>query len=261
MASLSGRRALVCGSTQGIGRASAEALASEGAEIVLLARNAERLHEVRNALPQHDGASHAFLVADFSDPAGVRRVIAEYLAGHPPFHILVNNTGGPPPGLLIEATEASFRAAFDMHLFCNHALVQAVVPGMRQEGYGRIVNIVSTSVREPIPGLGVSNTVRAATAGWAKTLSKELGPDGITVNNILPGSTRTGRLERLIESRAKTGNTNVELIERGMTAEIPLRRFADASEIAAAVAFLASPAGAYITGVSLPVDGGRLASF
>jgi 3-oxoacyl-[acyl-carrier protein] reductase len=132
---------------------------------------------------------------------------------------------------------------------------------MRAERYGRIVNIVSTSVREPIQGLGVSNTVRAATAGWAKTLSKELGPDGITVNNILPGSTRTGRLEALIASRAKTGNTDAETIERGMTAEIPLRRFADAGEIAAAVAFLASPAAAYITGVSLPVDGGRLASF
>src|SRR5262249_8242355 len=140
MASLSGRRALVCGSTQGIGRASAEALASEGAEIVLLARNAERLREVRHALPRRDGVSHDLLVADFSDPAGVRRVVSEYLASHLPFHILVNNTGGPPPGLLIEATEAAFRAAFDMHLFCNHALVQAVVPGMRQERYGRIVN-------------------------------------------------------------------------------------------------------------------------
>jgi len=261
MASLRGRRALVCGSTQGIGRASAEALASEGAEIVLLARNADRLSEVRDALPRPTNGSHSFLVADFSDPAGVDRVVADYLAGHRPFHILVNNTGGPPPGLLLEATAAAFRAAFDMHLFCNHALVQAVVPGMRAERYGRIVNIVSTSVREPIAGLGVSNTVRAATAGWAKTLSKELGPDGITVNNILPGSTRTGRLEALIASRARTGNLSAEAIERNMTAEIPLRRFAAAGEIAAAVAFLASPAAAYITGVSLPVDGGRLASF
>ncbi len=260
MASLSGRRALVSGSTQGIGRASAEALASEGAELVLLARNAARLSEVRDALPRYDGVSHGFLVADFADPGGVRRVVADYLGSHPPFHILLNNTGGPPPGLLLEAPEAAFRAAFDMHLFCNHALVQAVVPGMRAERYGRIVNIVSTSVREPIAGLGVSNTVRAATAGWAKTLSKELGPDGITVNNILPGSTRTGRLEALIASRARTGNTGAEAVERGMTAEIPLRRFAEAGEIAAAVAFLASPAAAYITGVSLPVDGGRLAS-
>jgi len=261
MASLSGRRALVCGSTQGIGRASAEALAREGAELVLLARNAARLSEVCGALPRTGKVTHQFLVADFSNPDNVRDVVRAWLESHPPIHILVNNTGGPPPGLLLEASEAAFRAAFSMHLFCNHALVQSLVPGMRAERYGRIVNIVSTSVREPIPGLGVSNTVRAATAGWAKTLSKELGPDGITVNNILPGSTRTGRLEALIASRAQAANTSAETVERGMTAEIPLRRFAEASEIAAAVAFLASPAAGYITGVSLPVDGGRLASF
>lgn len=260
MTSLTGRRALVCGSTQGIGRASAEALAQAGAEVVLLARNEQQLRAVQDALPSKNGVSHAFLVADFSDPGSVRRIVSDYLERQRPFHILVNNTGGPPPGPALEASEDAFRAAFAMHLLCNHALVQTVVPGMRAERYGRIVNIVSTSVREPIQGLGVSNTIRAATAGWAKTLSKELGPDGITVNNILPGSTRTGRLESLIASRAKTGNTTVAAIEQAMTGEIPLRRFAEASEIAAVVAFLASPAAGYITGVSLPVDGGRLAS-
>lgn len=260
MTTLSGRRALVCGSTQGIGRASAEALAQAGAEVVLLARNEEQLRAVRDTLPTGEGVAHDFLLADFTDPGPVRRVVAEYLNRQRPFHILVNNTGGPPPGPAFEASEDAFRAAFAMHLLCNHALVQTVVPGMRREGYGRIVNIVSTSVREPIQGLGVSNTIRAATAGWAKTLSKELGPDGITVNNVLPGSTRTGRLESLIASRAKAGNTTVAAIEQAMTSEIPLRRFAQASEIAAAVAFLASPAAGYITGVSLPVDGGRLAS-
>ena len=261
MSTLSGRHALVCGSTQGIGRASAEALAREGAQVVLLARNAAHLAAVRDALPRVGNVSHEFLVADFADPGLVREVVQAYLTNHPAFHILINNTGGPPPGLAIDASETALRAAFSMHLLCNHALVQTLVPGMRADGYGRIVNIVSTSVREPIQGLGVSNTIRAATAGWAKTLSKELGPYGITVNNLLPGSTRTGRLEAVIASRAKAGNTTVEAIERGMTAEIPLRRFAEAKEIAAAVAFLASPAAGYITGVSLPVDGGRLASF
>jgi len=261
MLSLNGRRALVGGSTQGIGRASAEALAGAGAEVVLLARNPEQLRVVRDALPAPSGASHDFLVADFADPAALRATVSGYLAAAKPFNILVNNTGGPPPGAALDATEAAFQAAFAMHLLCNHALVQTLVPGMRALGYGRIVNIVSTSVREPIPGLGVSNTIRAATAGWAKTLSKELGPDGITVNNILPGSTRTGRLEAVIASRARTAASSAEQIERGMTAEIPLRRFADPSEIAAAVLFLASPAASYITGVSLPVDGGRLASF
>jgi 3-oxoacyl-[acyl-carrier protein] reductase len=260
MTSLTGRRALVCGSTQGIGRASAEALAAAGAELVLLARNETQLRSVRDALPRPSGATHALLVADFGDPDRVGKVVIEYLGANPSFQILINNTGGPPPGTALDASLDAFRAAFAMHLFCNHVLVQAVVPGMRAAGYGRIINIVSTSVREPIKGLGVSNTVRAATAGWAKTLSKELSPFGITVNNILPGSTRTGRLEMLLASRAKAADTSIDTIEASLTGEIPVGRFAEPEEIAAAVAFLASPAASYINGVSLPVDGGRLAS-
>jgi len=260
MISLQGRRALVCGSTQGIGRASAEGLAGAGAEVVLLARNAQQLEAVRETLPIGDGVQHEAMIADFADPAAVRSVVGEYLASHPPIHILVNNTGGPPAGPALEATEEAFRAAFAMHLFCNHALVQLVVPGMRAAGYGRIINIISTSVREPIKGLGVSNTVRGAVASWAKTLSKELGPAGITVNNVLPGSTRTGRLESIIAGRAKSAGMEVGQVEQALMAEIPLGRFAAPDEIAAAIVFLASPAAGYITGVSLPVDGGRLAS-
>ncbi|HEV8454759.1 MAG TPA: SDR family oxidoreductase [Gemmatimonadales bacterium] len=260
MTSLAGRRALVCGSTQGIGRASAEALAAAGAEVVLLARSAEQLRSVCAALPVSSGVTHGFLVADFAEPETVREAVTEYLAAHSPLHILINNTGGPPPGAALEASLDAFRAAFAMHLLCNHVLVQALVPGMRAAGYGRIINIVSTSVREPIKGLGVSNTVRAATAGWAKTLSKELSPFGITVNNILPGSTRTGRLATLLAGRAKTAATSIDAIEASMTGEIPIGRFAEPEEIAAAVAFLASPAASYINGVSLPVDGGRMAS-
>lgn len=260
MISLGGKRALVAGSTQGIGRASAEAFARIGAEVVLLARNAEQLRAVRDALTPPAHGSHDFIVADFTDPAAVRAAVSGYLSRHPPFHILVNNTGGPPAGPAFEATEEAFRAAFTMHLLCNQALVQAVVPGMRSLGYGRIINIISTSVREPISGLGASNTIRAAVAGWAKTLSKELGPDAITVNNVLPGSTRTARLDAIITGRASAGGTTVEAVARSMVADIALGRFADAAEIAAAVAFLASPAASYITGVSLPVDGGRLHS-
>lgn len=260
MQSLNGKRALVCGSTQGIGRASAEALAEAGASVVLLARNQDRLAATRQALPAPGGAAHEVLVADLSDPAALRTTLLRYLESHPAIHVLVNNTGGPPPGPALDATTDAFLAAFTGHLLAGHTLVQCLVPGMRVAGYGRVINIVSTSVREPIRGLGVSNTIRAAVAGWAKTLSRELAPSGITVNNILPGSTRTGRLESLIASRATAPGATVESVERAMQAEIPLGRFAEPREIAAAVAFLASPDAGYITGVSLPVDGGRLGS-
>lgn len=260
MISLNGRRALVCGSTQGIGRAAAVVLARQGAEVVLLARNQAELEKVRSTLPHPGGARHEWLVADFSDPDRVRAVATEYLAAAPPVHILVNNTGGPPPGRAIDSDAEAFRAAFAMHLLSNHALVQACAPGMRAARYGRIINVVSTSVREPIRGLGVSNTIRGAVASWAKTLSKELGPDGITVNNLLPGYTRTGRLDQLLDGRARTSGEPREAIDRALLADIPVGRFAEAEEIGFAIAFLASPAAAYITGVSLPVDGGRLAS-
>jgi 3-oxoacyl-[acyl-carrier protein] reductase len=260
MTPLTGRRALVCGSTQGIGRASAEAIAAAGAEVVLLARDPEKLRTVRNELPAGDGLQHDVLVADFSKPDSVRAVVTRYLETHKGFEILVNNTGGPPGGAIFEATEAAFRAAFEMHLFCNHVLVQALVPGMKSAGYGRIINIISTSVREPIAGLGVSNTTRGAVASWAKTLSKELGPFGITVNNVLPGYTRTGRLSQVINDRAAAAGRTADAIEHAMIADIPLGRFAAPEELGAVVAFLASPAASYITGVSLPVDGGRLSS-
>jgi 3-oxoacyl-[acyl-carrier protein] reductase len=260
MISLGGRRALVAGSTQGIGRATAEAFAALGAEVVLLARDPDQLRKVSEVLPPPAHGAHRFIVADFADPSTVRNAVAGYLQNHPPFHILVNNTGGPPAGPAFEATEEAFRTAFTMHLLCNQALVQAVVPGMRAEKYGRIINIISTSVREPIKGLGVSNTIRAAVAGWAKTLSKELGPDAITVNNVLPGYTSTARLDSLIQGRALAAGTSTDAVAKGMMGDIALGRFADAREIAAAVVFLASPAASYITGVSLPVDGGRLLS-
>jgi 3-oxoacyl-[acyl-carrier protein] reductase len=259
MLPLEGRRALVCGSSQGIGRACAMAIAAAGAQVVLLARNREQLRAVRDTLPSPVDR-HDVLAADFSDPAEVRASVSGYLAEHPPFHILVNNTGGPPPGPVLDATDDAFRAAFNMHLLCNHALVQLLVPGMRAEGYGRIVNIISTSVREPIKGLGVSNTIRAAVAGWAKTLSKEVAPYGITVNNILPGYTRTARLESLVIGRIKVTAKPRSAVEDAMMADIPMGRFAEPEEIAAVVAFLVSPGGSYLTGVSLPVDGGRLAS-
>jgi 3-oxoacyl-[acyl-carrier protein] reductase len=255
---LSSRRALVGGSTQGIGRAVAEALAAQGATVTLLARNAARLQEVAEALPTPGGQQHDFIVADFSVPETLAAAVREYLShASAGFHILVNNTGGPPGGPLLAATPADFRAAFEQHLVANHLLAQAVVPGMQAAGFGRIINIVSTSVKVPLPGLGVSNTVRGAVASWAKTLANELGPLSITVNNVLPGATLTQRHTSLIEKKtAQTGQT-AEAIEADMLKLIPAQRFGLAEEVAAAVAFLASPGAGYINGTSVPVDGGR----
>jgi 3-oxoacyl-[acyl-carrier protein] reductase len=255
--SLQGRRALVCGSTQGIGRAAAVELASRGASVTLLARDASALERVRAVLP---GDGHTFLVADFTDNDSVASAAASELRDRGAFHVLVNNTGGPPGGAIVDAAPGAFLDAFRAHLVNNQILVQAVIPGMKEAGYGRIVNVVSTSVREPIPGLGVSNTVRAAVAGWSKTLSGELARFGITVNNVLPGYTKTTRLESIINARAKAAGRTTEDITRDMLAQVPSGRFGESWEIAAAIGFLASPAAAYVTGVSLPVDGGRISA-
>ncbi len=255
---LTDRRAIVCGSTQGIGKACAIALAELGASITLIARDEEKLKTVQAKLPTTGQQDHHYVCADFSQPDFLKAKISDYVSNHTPVDILVNNTGGPPAGPVYEAEPDDFRRAFEMHVFCNQILVQAVVPLMQQGGYGRIINIISTSVKEPIPGLGVSNTTRGAVANWAKTLAGELGPHGITVNNVLPGSTNTDRIWDLVRKRAASQSRSEEEVERDMKQEIPLRRFAQPEEIAHTVAFLASPAASYVNGVHLAVDGGKM---
>lgn len=253
------KHAFVCGSTRGIGRATAVQLAQLGARVILLARDEAALRRVREELPAGRGQRHDYICADFNDPEALREKAERFMAQNPPVHVLVNNTGGPPPGYAIRAEPQAFLKAFSMHLLCNQVLAQALVPGMKAEGYGRIVNVISTSVKQPILDLGVSNTIRGAVASWSKTLSRELGSFGITVNNVLPGTTKTGRLQAIIEDRArKSGKTTAE-IEAELLAEIPAGRFGNPEEIAAAIAFLASPAASYINGVSLAVDGGKIA--
>ncbi len=257
--SLEGKKAIVCGSTQGIGLAIAEELALLGASCTLLARNEEGLKEAVQKLDTQLRQQHGYLVADFSRPDELKKIIEAYAAKNT-VHILINNTGGPAAGPITEAIEEAFLNTFNQHLICNHILTKAVIPSMKKEGYGRIVNIISTSVKIPLKNLGVSNTIRGAVASWAKTMANELGQFNITVNNVLPGFTSTQRLSTLMDNIAKKGNTVVDIVEKNMVEEVPMKRFADASEIAAVAAFLASPAASYINGVSIPVDGGRTGS-
>lgn len=257
---LTGKRAVVCGSTQGIGKASAIELAALGANVTLLARDKVKLKSVLMELPVVKPEQvHTSLLADFNSLETLQATIEKYANGKT-IHVLVNNTGGPPAGLAIDATPEEFIRAFSNHLLCNQILVQTLVPGMKKAGYGRIINIISTSVKIPIRGLGVSNTIRGAVANWAKTLSIELAPFGITVNNILPGATMTGRLESILKTKAEKSKKSVEEAKQEMIAEIPAGRIAEPDEVAAAVAFLASPAAGYITGINMPVDGGRTGS-
>jgi len=253
---LTGKRALVCGSTQGIGRAAAMELAFLGASITLIARSREKLQELINHLPADDTESHHFIVADFTDPDHLKSEVERYLKDHT-IDILINNTGGPPAGQVIDAEPEEFSAAFSQHLICNQLLVKAVVSGMKDAGWGRIINVISTSVKAPLKGLGVSNTIRAAVANWSKTLSFELAPFGITVNNVLPSTAMTGRLQSLIKNRADKEEKTLEQVENEMIKEIPAGKIGTPEDVAAAIAFLASPAANYINGINLPVDGGK----
>lgn len=253
---LQNKRALVCGASSGIGAAVAHELASMGCQVTLLARDKEKLAAVLKDLPNK---GHSAISCDLSKSEDIQTNVEKALKDGP-FHILVCNAGGPPAGLLIDAKEEDFLTVFHTHLLGNQKLVQLLTPGMKSSGYGRIVNIISTSVKAPIPGLGVSNTIRGAVANWSKTLSMELGKLGITVNNVLPGFTATPRLEQLMPSMAKKRNISMEELKKEWLDCVPLQRIAKPSEVASAVAFLASPAASYISGINLPVDGGRTTS-
>ena len=257
--SLEGKTAIICGSSQGIGYTIAEELALMGAHCILLARNEENL---KVAITQFDNSLrqiHRYHAIDFNDLDATRKLALE-IAEQGPVHILVNNSGGPPAGPIVDATEEQFLQAFTQHLLVSHILTRAMIAGMKSEGFGRIINIISTSVKIPLRNLGVSNTTRGAMASWAKTMSLELGPFGITVNNVLPGFTRTQRLESIVENTASKKGQAIDEVEKQMMEEVPAKRFGEALEIAAVAAFLASPAAAYVNGTSIPVDGGRTGS-
>ena len=256
---LTNKNALVCGSTAGIGKAVAKQLAKMGATVTLVARDEAKLKETLIELHHEKGQKHNYFVADFSNPDEVRKKVA-IAKERKIWHILVNNTGGPKGGPIFTAETSEFTEAFSQHLVCNQILVQALVPGMKEADYGRIINIISTSVKQPIDGLGVSNTIRGAVASWSKTLANELGQYGITVNNVLPGFTATDRLTDIIDKAAERTGKSTEDASKWMQGLVPARRFAQPGEIANAVAFLATEAASYINGINLPVDGGRTKS-
>lgn len=258
--SLIGKTAFVCGSTQGIGKATAIQLAKQGASIVLISRNEVGLVDVKSLLSIENGQIHDYIVADFSNPKQVETKIKSYLNKKPKADILINNTGGPAGGLAIEAGTEEFINAFNMHLINNQILAKALTPYMKEAGYGRIINVISTSVKQPLNGLGVSNTIRGAVANWSKTLANELGQFNITVNNVLPGATNTTRLKTIIENKATKTGSSIKEVSQSMTNQVPLLRFAEAEEIANGISFLASPAAGYINGINLPIDGGRTKS-
>jgi 3-oxoacyl-[acyl-carrier protein] reductase len=254
--SLENKTAIICGSTQGIGLASAIEIAKLGANCVLMARNEQSLQEAIKQLDTSLNQQHKYLVADFDEPETVREAIENYVVNDP-VHILINNSGGPAGGPIVNAKEEDFINTFNRHLICNHILTLAVVPSMKAAGYGRIINVISTSVKIPLNNLGVSNTIRGAVASWSKTMANELGQFNITVNNVLPGATSTGRLKSIIENNANKKSIAIDDIEEEMKKEIPMKRFAEPSEIGNIIAFLASPAASYVNGVNIPVDGGR----
>jgi 3-oxoacyl-[acyl-carrier protein] reductase len=257
---LTGKYAIVCGSTQGLGFASAIELALLGANVTLVARSEEKLKEIVTKLDTSKQQKHTYFVADFQFPEQVKSAVEQHLTQHTVVNILVNNTGGPKGGPAMDAATDEYLQAFNSHLICNQILVQAVLPSMKAAGYGRIINIISIGVKQPVPGLGVSNTIRGAVASWGKTLANELGQFGITVNNVLPGYTKTSRLDSLMESRSLATGRSIEEIEKDYIADIPAKRIGMPEEFGAAVAFLCTPAAAYINGINLPVDGGKLST-
>ena len=250
-------KALVCGSTQGIGLAVAQQLAQDGFSICLTARNEQKLQEALSSLSSSEGQNHTYFISDFTNPEGLKNAVQAHIQKNGPMHILVNNTGGPKSGPIVDADPQEFLATFNQHLICNHILMQALLPGMKAKGYGRIVNIISTSVKVPLQNLGVSNTIRGAVGNWSKTIATELAPYGITVNNILPGATETERLGNIISNKSSKLMVEASQIEHEMLAEIPMGRFGKPQEPAYAACFLCSEFAAYITGTNIVVDGGR----
>ena len=252
------KRALICGGSDGIGKATAIMMADMGCEVTLFARNSTKLQSTIEKLSKKESQKHNFLCADFDDSIALKKEITSYTKRlKNPFNILINNSGGPKGGPLIDAEEDEFRIAFERLLIANHIISKCLVPGMKEIGSGRIINVISTSVTQVLPGLGVSNTIRGSVAQWAKTLALELGEFNITVNNVLPGYTDTGRLKSLAISKAENTGSTIETVRENWKKNTSLKRIGSPEEVASIIAFLASDSSSYVTGQNISVDGGR----
>jgi len=254
--SLVGKKAVVSGGSQGIDKAIAIELASLGASCILLSRSEESLKLACESLDTSLGQKHEFHIVDFNNREALEKLIS-VIASKETIDILINNTGGPAAGMIVDANESEFEKAFSQHVICNHILTKHLIPGMKLNGYGRIINIISTSVRIPLDNLGVSNTIRGAVASWSKSMSNELAQFGITVNSLLPGFIATSRLDAVATHFSEKAQVEKEVMVERMKSSVPAKRFGEPKEIAAVAAFLASPAASYVNGVSIPVDGGR----
>ena len=252
---------LVGGSTNGIGWSSAKQFAERGGNVTLVSRNIDLLKQRVSTLFNNGAQKHLIIPLDFSKPFELEKSLKEFISINSiEYDIVINNTGGPPGGALENAQADDLVSALNLHLISFHTILSITLPGMKNKDSGRIINIISTSVKQPLNGLGVSNTVRGAVANWAKTLANELGTHNITVNNVLPGATNTGRLKEIIKSKAQKLNIGEKDIEEQMASQVPLKRIAEPDEVANAVLFLASSKASYINGINLPVDGGRTKS-
>lgn len=252
---LDGLHAIVGGATGGIGRAIAKKFSNAGATLLLISRSEDKLKQL---ILELNNDKHRYVVANYEYPDKLEKIMKnEFEVSKINYSILVNNTGGPPSGKLLNANKEDFLKAINMHLICNQIMAKLVIPQMIKLGDGRIINIISTSVRQPIDNLGVSNSTRAAVANWAKTLSNEIGEYGVKVNNILPGAINTQRLEEIIENKANKLEKTYDEIESQMIKSIPLGRIGDPDEIANGALFLASKMSNYVSGINLIIDGGR----
>ena len=250
-----GASVVVCGGSDGIGKSCAILFANNGANVTIVARDKSKIENVINGLNSDQGQSHNLVCVDFNDPNELQRVIHDKLDKE--IDILINNSGGPHGGLLEDSSLEEFKVAFDRLMLSSQVISSFALRNMKKQKYGRIINIISTSIKQVIPGLGVSNTIRGAVAQWGKTLALEVGEYGITVNNVLPGYTKTDRLAELSLEKSKALNITQDKIEEIWAESTALKRLAMPEEIAHSILFLASDKASYITGHNLAVDGGR----